>query len=87
MYLAPKGHSIIIDGYGVATHRDTFTCKHCQAICDVEPKQDPNEFWCVSCSAPICRKCKALDWNRPVGACSHFERQLERAEARRCFPR
>lgn len=83
MYLAPKGHAVTIDGWGIEIHRDTYTCKHCQRVCEVEPRADPNEFWCASCAAPVCKRCKAADWNRPAGApCGHFERQLDAAEAR-----
>lgn len=82
MYLAPKGHSVVIDGWGVETHQDTYSCKHCQRVVFVKPKTDPNEFWCASCAAPICQACKAQEWNKPAGACSHFERRLAKAEAR-----
>ena len=87
-FLASKGYSVTIDGWGIETRRDTFTCKHCQRICEVEPKADPNEFWCPGCAAPICRACKAAEWNRPAGAaCDHFERKLARAEAREAMLR
>lgn len=85
MYLKPTGHSVIVDEYGNQKHNDTFTCKHCQQICDVEPNQHPDEFWCQSCMAPICKRCKAIEWRRPPGACLHFERQLDIAESKYRF--
>lgn len=86
MYIAPKGFSREIDGWGVEKKADTFTCKHCQRVTEVLARQDPNEFWCQSCMAPICKACKKRDWDRPAGAaCSHFERRLAYAEARGHF--
>ena len=74
MYLAPKGYSVVTDGWGIETRRDCYPCKHCQKICEVEPRADPNEFMCRSCMSPICPDCM----NKP---CDHYEKKLDRAEA------
>jgi hypothetical protein len=74
MYRDPKGFSLVTDGWGVETKEDTFACRHCQRIVFVRPRQDPNEFFCRGCMAPICPACA----NAP---CEHFERKLERSEA------
>ena len=88
MYLSPKGYSVVTDGWGIETRRDTYSCRHCQHVVEVEPKSDPNEFWCSSCMAPICKACKAKEWNRPPDrACDHFERKLARAEAKNALLR
>jgi hypothetical protein len=86
MYLKPKGISITTDGWGVPTKEDTFTCKHCQKVVFVPARTDPNEFWCACCMAPICKRCKKEDWDRPADkACFHFERRLAIAEAKGAF--
>lgn len=88
MYLRPKGHSVSTDGWGIETRRDTYTCRHCQHVVEVEPRADPNEFWCNGCMAPICKSCKEMEWRRPPGrACDHFERKLARAEAKNALLR
>lgn len=93
MYLKPGGYLVITDGWGIENRCDTFTCRHhgapgCQGVVDVPPGTDPNEFWCVSCAAPICKHCKAEDWHREPGQpCSHFERRLAAAEAKDRFRR
>jgi hypothetical protein len=82
MWLKPKGYSVTTDGWGVETRRDTFTCRHCNHVVEVEPRQDPNEFWCFMCMAPICKRCKAVEWNRPPDQpCAHRERQLAAEES------
>ncbi len=87
MFLRPGGYSLVTDGAGGREEHDTATCKHCQRIIFVAAKTDPNEFWCASCAAPICGRCKAQEANRPRGACSHFERRLLLAEAQAAFRR
>ncbi len=74
MYLAPKGHSIITDAYGIETHEDTAKCWHCQRLIFVAARADPNEFFCRQCMRPICRDCV----EKP---CEHWEARLDREEA------
>lgn len=83
MWLEPKGYSVATDGWGVERKCDTYTCKHCQQVTEVPARANPNTFWCTSCMAPICKRCKAAEHNRPPDRpCSHFERRLELAERR-----
>lgn len=74
MYLRPKGYSVVTDGWGIETRRDTYTCVHCQHVCEVEPGKNPSDFTCRACYQPVCPACL----NKP---CDHFEKKLDRAEA------
>lgn len=75
MFLRPKGYSVTIDGWGIETRRDTYTCVHCQKVCEVEPKSNPSDWTCHSCFMPVCPNCYGKE-------CDHFEKKLARAEAR-----
>lgn len=74
MYLRPQGYSVVTDGWGVEQREDTARCNHCQKVMFIKPRQDPNEFSCRSCMAPVCPDCA----NKP---CDHWEKKLDRAEA------
>lgn len=74
MYLRPKGYSVVTDGWGLETRRDTYTCVHCQRVCDVEPGNNPSDFTCRACYQPVCPTCYGKK-------CDHFEKKLDRAEA------
>jgi hypothetical protein len=74
MYLAPKGYSVVTDGWGNETRRDTYTCRHCSHVCEVEPGHSHTEHFCRTCYAPICAPCT----NKP---CDVYERKMDRIEA------
>lgn len=62
---------------------DTFTCKHCNQIVFVKPKEDPANVggMCKQCMGLICPKCASKM------TCTPFELKLEKAEARSRFLR
>ena len=62
---------------------DTFTCKHCQRVVHVPPKCDPADLGglCRICDGLVCRRCHAK------GACTPWEEQMRRMEARHEFRR
>lgn len=71
----PGGYAVITDPNG-RTEIDTFTCKHCNRIKHVMPKQRPEDIGgiCYGCMGMVCERC--------VGkGCDTIEKKLERAEA------
>ncbi|HET9893227.1 MAG TPA: hypothetical protein VFQ42_22305 [Mycobacterium sp.] len=57
--------------------RPTFTCCHCNAVTIVPERARAEDCggFCRLCMAPTCTTCAD-------GACTPFERELEKAEAR-----
>ncbi len=72
----PSGVLIRYDING-ESHLESFKCVHCQHHVFVPTKAHPDQFgdFCRSCMAPICLQCAS----KP---CDHFEKKLERSEAR-----
>ena len=74
MYLAPKGYSVVTDGWGIETREDTYTCAHCCKVCFVPARADPTKFFCRNCYAAICEQCQSLR------TCEAWEKKMERVE-------
>jgi hypothetical protein len=72
----PGGYLVVAGAAGVA-EADTFTCRHCQRVRLVRPKERPEDLGglCRVCMGLVCPDCAG-------GACVPFERRLEMAEAR-----
>lgn len=72
----PGGYALVTRSDGRHIECDTFTCKHCNRIVHVRPKQDPAELggMCKVCSGLVCSEC--------VGkGCDEIQRKLDRWEA------
>jgi hypothetical protein len=54
---------------------DTFSCKHCQRITHVKPRQDPAELggFCRQCYSLICKHCVGKE-------CLPFMKWVEQVE-------
>lgn len=97
-----EGYLLIISPDGPVTERDTVQCRHCGGIVEVKPgtwgqvylvpdDASPTGYreeagaYCGSCSGPLCLRCEAR------GGCErgsqHWERQMERYEARHALLR
>ena len=72
----PGGYIRISDPEKPLFEQDTFTCKHCNAIVPVKPRQDPSEMggFCRLCYGHICKRCSI------VGSCTPFEKKVEDIE-------
>lgn len=94
------GYLVITDPETSVVEIDTVMCRHCQRIVQLKPGTMgqvylvPSSFggyreeagaYCSSCSGPLCLACEAR------GSCEHgekhWERRLERYEARQAFLR
>ena len=75
--LRAGGHLVGSDPEGIVDEADTFTCRHCQKIVVVRPKQRPEDIGglCRICMGLVCPGCAG-------GGCQPFERRIEAAEAR-----
>ncbi len=73
--LRPQGYMRTFDTFGRVIERDTHTCKHCARVFEIEPRADPNEFWCNCCMAPICKHCAG----KP---CVPYMKRMDLAEKR-----
>jgi hypothetical protein len=75
--LRPGGHLLIAGPDGKREH-DTFTCGHCQRVVIVRHRAAAADCggMCKRCMKLTCPRCTA------AGACTPFEKKLERAEAR-----
>ena len=77
MMLRPQGYAVFTDKEtGKKTEYDTVTCRHCQRMFHVGPKQRPEDVGglCFVCMGLICKEC--------VGkGCDEIQRKLDRAEA------
>lgn len=73
----PGGRARVSGPAGVA-EIDSFTCRHCQVVTFVRPKQRAADI------GGICKVCMGLICVRCVGLmrCDPIEKKLERAEAR-----
>ena len=72
----PGGYAVLTDPDKGVVERDTVTCKHCQKLTHVKPKQRPEDLGglCFVCMGLICSNC--------VGKpCDPMEEKLKRAEA------
>jgi hypothetical protein len=74
LFLAPKGYSVVIDGWGIETREDTYTCHHCCSIVFVPARSDPDKHKCKRCYRRVCERCYGHD-------CDPYEAKLDRAEA------
>ena len=74
----PQGYATIVEPEKATVEMDTFTCGHCNHVCHVKPKSNPEDTGglCKLCMKLICKDC--------VGklVCDPFERKLERMESR-----
>ena len=77
MWRRPQGYAVMKDGDGrVLFEADSATCKHCNAIFHVGPKQRAEDIGglCGVCMGIVCPNC--------VGkGCDEVQRKLDRAEA------
>ena len=76
----PDGNAVATDEYGrsVGTECDTFTCKHCNRVVFVRPRERPEDLggMCKQCMGLICPHCLS------AGNCSPLEKRLAEQEAR-----
>jgi hypothetical protein len=74
----PGGYAARIDKETGKTlvEADTFSCRHCQRIVHVRPKERPEDIGglCGMCHGLICPQCLGQ-------GCDEIERKLERWEA------
>jgi hypothetical protein len=72
----PGGYAIITNGDGRVTELDTASCRHCNRIFHVGPKQRAEDIGglCKVCMGIVCPQCVG-------GACDEIQRKLDRAEA------
>lgn len=70
------GYAVWTDENGRRVEADTFSCRHCQRITHVKPKQDPTELGglCKVCMGLVCSECAGK-------GCDEVQRKLDRAEA------
>jgi len=95
-----EGYLVITDPDAPLIERDAVVCRHCQRTVEVKPGSwgqvylMPDEqgvyhevagAYCASCAGPLCLPCERQ------GGCErgsqHWERQMERYEARQAFLR
>jgi hypothetical protein len=78
----PQGYAVWDDPDRGKTERDTFTCRHCNKVVFVKPKEDPSSLggFCRMCAGHVCARCAG-------GSCTPFEKKLEMIEARDRFRR
>ncbi|HEV8245682.1 MAG TPA: hypothetical protein VGP93_07935 [Polyangiaceae bacterium] len=74
----PQGYAITTEPGKADEELDTFTCRHCNCIVFVKPRQDPSEMggFCTLCMGHTCARCAG------TGQCDPFEKKLERMESR-----
>jgi hypothetical protein len=72
----PGGYLQSVGPNGAAA-ADTFSCRHCQRIVVVRPKERPEDIGglCRLCMGLVCAGCSG-------GRCTPFERRLEAQELR-----
>lgn len=75
---SPGGYALICDPVSGLREMDTFTCKHCNGVKYVRPKERPEDLGglCKVCMGLICGPCVN------DGTCVPFEKKLEQVEAR-----
>jgi hypothetical protein len=72
----PHGYAVITGADGKVQESDTATCRHCNRVFHVGPKQRAEDIggFCGVCSGIVCSEC--------VGnGCDEIERKLDRWEA------
>lgn len=82
----PGGYYICTPADGSsAVEIDTFTCRHCNGVVFVKPKQNPDEIggYCRRCAGMICPRCVARDVCDPSEAkLQRLEQDIRHAQAR-----
>jgi hypothetical protein len=80
----PGGYAVITEPDRV-TEIDTFSCRHCQHIVHVPPRQDPQKIggFCYGCGGMVCEQCAGKRTCDPIEA--QIERALNSYEARRSY--
>lgn len=73
----PGGYMRTFDAFGRVVEADTFTCAHCSAVIEVEPRGAPNFDLCYGCMARVCTRCAVT--MREKG-CTPWLKRVERAE-------
>ena len=76
--LRAGGYAVMTDlGTGEQVERDSFTCRHCNRVTFVKPRQRPEDLggFCRVCMGLVCSSCAG-------GACDVLELKLERMEQR-----
>lgn len=89
--LRKQGYVLVVHPDGRMEERDTVTCRHCQRVIELKPGtwgqvylipdadgryHEQAGAYCRKCMAPICHRCDDR------GDCEHWERTLERIEAK-----
>lgn len=72
----PHGYAVITAADGRVIESDTATCRHCNRVFHVGPKQRAEDIggFCGVCSGIVCAEC--------VGkGCDEIQRKLDRWEA------
>ena len=74
--LKPGGYARAEYDDGRIVESDTATCRHCNTIFHVGPKQSATDIggFCAVCSGIVCAKCVG-------GWCDEIQRKLDRWEA------
>lgn len=76
MWMKAQGYAVVTNADGSKTESDTCTCRHCNTVFAVGPKQRPEDIGglCTVCMGLVCPKC--------VGqGCDEIQRKLDRWEA------
>ena len=78
----PQGYGITVEPGKADVEVDSFTCRHCNSIVFVKPRQDPSEMggFCTLCMGHVCGNCAGK-------SCEPFEKKLEAMERRDKFLR
>lgn len=71
------GYGLAVYDSGEITERDSFTCRHCNSVKFVKPKERPEDIGglCKVCMGLICADCVDK-------GCTPFEKKLEMQEAK-----